>query len=224
MNQHWFSDRSGNPRLDRVKGWTPILRLAAVCVLGLGSFGTLQAEMTAPSESNQVQPPPMLSPLAAHPRTAQIVVEQLRRNHYIDLQVNDTLSSQMFDNYLEALDPGRYYFLASDIAEFETYRYELDNALRRGDLLPAYRMFNRLQQRLIERTNYVQQQINSGLERLSFDTDEIIQLKREDTPWSIDAAAQDDLWNRRLKVPGLEYETQRQRLRGNHRNPRQALS
>ena len=199
MNQHWFSDRSGNPRLDRVKGWTPLLPLVAVCVLVLGSFGTLQAEMAAPGESNQVQPPPVLSPLAAHPRTAQIVVEQLRRNHYVDLQVNDTLSSQMFDNYLEALDPGRYYFLASDIAEFETYRYELDNALRRGDLLPAYRMFNRLQQRLIERTNHVQQQINSGLERLNFDTDEVIQLKREDSPWSIDAAAQDDLWSRRLK-------------------------
>ena len=126
-------------------------------------------------------------------------MEQLRRNHYVDLQVNDTLSSQMFDNYLEALDPGRYYFLASDIAEFETYRYELDNALRRGDLLPAYRMFNRLQHRLVERTNYVQKRINAGLSQLNFDTDEVIELKREDAPWSIDTGAQDDLWNRRLK-------------------------
>ena len=199
MNQHWFSDRSGNPRLAHVNCWHPILRMAAACVLSLGSFGALQAEFADPGESSQVQPPPVLSPLAAHPRTAQIVVEQLRRNHYVDLQVNDALSSQMFDNYLEALDPGRYYFLASDIAEFETYRYELDNALRRGDLLPAYRMFNRLQQRLTERTSYVQQRISSGLAQLSFDTDETIQLKREDTPWSIDAAAQDDLWNRRLK-------------------------
>ena len=155
MNQHWISDRSGNPGLARSKGLTPLLRLAAVCVFGISSIGTLHAETAHPSESSQVQPPPILSPLAAHPRTAQIVVEQLRRNHYVDLPVNDALSSQMFDNYVEALDPGRYYFLASDIAEFETYRYELDNALRRGDLLPAYRMFNRLQQRLIERTNYV---------------------------------------------------------------------
>ena len=100
---------------------------------------------------------PVLAPLATHSRTAQIVVQQLRRNHYVDLKVNDALSSDMFDNYLEALDPGRYYFLAADIAEFEGYRYELDNALRRGDLLPAYRMFNRLQQRLIERTEYMQQ-------------------------------------------------------------------
>ena len=122
MNQHWISDRSGNPSLARAKGLTPILRLAAVCVFGISSINTLHAETARPGESSQVQPPPVLSPLAAHPRTAQIVVEQLRRNHYVDLEVNDALSSQMFDNYLEALDPGRYYFLASDIAEFETYQ------------------------------------------------------------------------------------------------------
>ena len=199
MNQFRFSDRSGNPSLAKARGWSLIARLAAICALNVGLLGPLLAETTATGAADQIQPPPVLSPLAAHPRTAQIVVEQLRRNHYVELQVNDTLSSQMLDNYLAALDPGRYYFLASDIAEFETYRYELDNALRRGDLLPAYRMFNRLQQRLVERTNYAQKQINTGLAQLTFDTDEIIELKREDAPWSIDRAAQDDLWNRRLK-------------------------
>ena len=142
---------------------------------------------------------PELAPLSTHSRTAQIVVQQLRRNHYVDLKVNDALSSDMFDNYLEALDPGKYYFLASDIAEFEVYRYELDNALRRGDLVPAYRMFNRLQQRLIERTKYMQQAINSGLERLDFNTDEVISIKRESIPWPANPTAQNDLWNRRLK-------------------------
>ena len=61
-------------------------------------------------------------------------------------------------------------------------------------------MFNRPQQRLVERTNYAQKQINTGLAQLTFDTDEIIELKREDAPWSIDRAAQDDLWNRRLSL------------------------
>ena len=199
MNQPRFSAFSANLMLAHVKGQTQILRLVALCLLSFGSLIPLHAATAGAETATDVEPPPALSPLAAHPRTAQIVMEQLRRNHYVDLQVNDTLSSQMFDNYLEALDPGRYYFLASDIAEFETYRYELDNALRRGDLLPAYRMFNRLQQRLVERTNYVQKRINEGLSQLNFDTDEVIELKREDAPWSTDAAAQDDLWNRRLK-------------------------
>lgn len=142
---------------------------------------------------------PKLAPLSAHPRTARIVVEQLRRNHYVELEVDDALSSRMFDNYLDALDPGRYYFLAADIEEFESYRFELDNALNRGDLIPAFRMFNRLQQRLMERSAYAQKRIADGLENLDFTTEEIILIKRTDAPWPVDEAAQDRLWDKRIK-------------------------
>ena len=141
---------------------------------------------------------PQLAPLTAHPSTAQIVVEQLRRNHFVDLKVDDDLSSQMFDNFIEALDPARYYFIASDIAEFEGYRYDLDNALRRGDLLPAFKMFNRLQQRLLDRTAYAQNKISGGLTDLDFTTDATIQIKRENAPWPVTQAEQDDLWDRRI--------------------------
>ncbi|NCF44823.1 MAG: tail-specific protease [Proteobacteria bacterium] len=170
-------------------------RLLSASLTILVSLWTPQA---LPAETAVAQAP-VLAPLATHPRTARIVVEQLRRNHYVDLQMNDSLSSEMFDNYLEALDPGRYYFLASDIAEFEAYRFELDNALRRGDLIPAYRMFNRLQERLIERTDYLQAQIAAGLDKLAFDTDQTIMIKREEAPWSTSPVAHDDLWDRRLK-------------------------
>jgi carboxyl-terminal processing protease len=142
---------------------------------------------------------PKLAPLSAHPRTARIVVEQLRRNHYVELEVDDALSSRMFDNYLDALDPGRYYFLAADIEEFESYRFELDNALNRGDLIPAFRMFNRLQQRLMNRSAYAQKRIADGLENLDFTTEEIILIERTDAPWPVDEAAQDRLWDKRIK-------------------------
>lgn len=142
---------------------------------------------------------PQLAPLAVHPRTAQIVVEQLRHNHFVDLKVDDDLSSQMFDNYINALDPGRYYFVASDIAEFERYRYDLDNLLGRGDLLPAFQMFNRLQQRLLDRSAYAQRKISGGLEDLDFATDQTIQIKREDAPWPATQTEQDQLWDRRIQ-------------------------
>lgn len=174
-------------------------RLLCLSALTLGFALSAQAENVDAQTIPVVQKAPVLAPLATHPRTTQIVVEQLRRNHYVDLQVDDELSSNMFDNYLESLDPGRYYFLASDIAEFEAYRFELDNALRRGDLGPAFQMFNRLQQRLVGRTSYLQGKIDVGLDQLDFSSDEQIRLKRDKAPWSIDQAAQDDLWNRRLK-------------------------
>lgn len=183
----------------RSRELTSVIVASLVSVLLTAAALPSRAADTNTAETDADIQAPVLAPLATHSRTAQIVVQQLRRNHYVDLKVNDALSSDTFDNYIEALDPGRYYFLAADIAEFEGYRYELDNALRRGDLLPAYHMFNRLQKRLLERTKYMQRAIDSGLERLDFTTDEVIRIKREKVAWSIDQATQDDLWNRRLK-------------------------
>jgi carboxyl-terminal processing protease len=171
----------------------------AALILGIASAVGAWADADSAESIDIESLAPQLAPLAAHPRTAQIVVEQLRRNHFVDLNVDDDLSSQIFDNYIEALDPARYYFMASDIAEFEGYRYDLDNALRRGDLLPAFKMFNRLQQRLLDRTAYAQNKISGGLTDLDFTTDATVQIKREDAPWPVTQTEQDELWDRRIQ-------------------------
>lgn len=171
----------------------------AALILGIASAVGAWADADSAESIDIESLAPQLAPLAAHPRTAQIVVEQLRRNHFVDLNVDDDLSSQIFDNYIEALDPARYYFIAGDIAEFEGYRYDLDNALRRGDLLPAFKMFNRLQQRLLDRTAYAQNKISGGLTDLDFTTDATVQIKREDAPWPVTQTEQDELWDRRIQ-------------------------
>jgi carboxyl-terminal processing protease len=199
MMSQIFALGRGTIQSIRSRELTSVIVASLVSVLLTAAALPSRAADTNTAETDADIQAPVLAPLATHSRTAQIVVQQLRRNHYVDLKVNDALSSDTFDNYIEALDPGRYYFLAADIAEFEGYRYELDNALRRGDLLPAYHMFNRLQKRLLERTKYMQRAIDSGLERLDFTTDEVLRIKREKVAWSIDQATQDDLWNRRLK-------------------------
>ena len=146
---------------------------------------------------------PVLSPLDIHPRTSLIVVEQLRRNHYLKKTVNDELSGHIFDKYLTVLDPGHYYFIAGDIAEFEQYRFGIDDALKKGDLDPAFIIFNRYQQRIVNRLNYLVGLIDSGLENLDFSREESILISREEAEWSIDEAAHDDLWRRRLKAQVL---------------------
>jgi carboxyl-terminal processing protease len=146
---------------------------------------------------------PTLSPLDIHPRTSLIVVEQLRRNHYLNKTVDDELSEHVFDKYLAVLDPGHYYFIAGDIREFEKYRFRLDDALKSGDLDPAFLIFNRYQQRIVERLNYLIGLIDSGLENLDFSKEESILVSREEASWSFDEEAQDDLWRRRLKAQVL---------------------
>ena len=92
-----------------------------------------------------------LEPMDIHPRTSLNVVEQLARHHYVRRRIDDSLSSDIYDHYLELLDGGRSYFTAADINAFEHYRFALDDALKVGNLDPAFEMFNLYQQRLLEK-------------------------------------------------------------------------
>lgn len=165
--------------------------------------GALNSQTNVQEPEEEIRTAPALSPLDIHPRTSLIVVEQLRRNHYINKTVNDELSEHIFDKYLTVLDPGHYYFIANDITEFEKYRFRLDDALKKGDLDPAFVIFNRYQMRIVDRLNYLIGMIDSGIENLDFSREESILVSREDAQWSEDEAAHDDLWRRRLKAQVL---------------------
>lgn len=156
-----------------------------------------QSNSAVPQDSEQWQP---LRPLAEHARTSTNVVEHLRRNHYIRKPIDDELSSQMFDKFLNMLDGNRSYFLANDVQSFEPLRLTLDDALKDGDLDPAFHIFNRYQQRLLERLNYSLSLLESGTDQFDFTLDESLQIDRETAQWPIDRRAQDDLWRRRLKA------------------------
>ena len=144
-----------------------------------------------------------IEPLDVHPRTSLTIVEQLRNNHYLNKALDDETSSAVFDKYLATLDPSRSYFLQADVDRFEKHRYRLDDALKRGDLSPAFEIFNLYQSRLIERLEYLLSQIDAGLGEIDFGIDEYIEIDRETAPYPASPAAMDDLWRKRLKAAVL---------------------
>ena len=144
-----------------------------------------------------------LEPLDVHPRTSLTIVEQLRHTHYLEKPLDDQRSSQIFEKYLEMLDGSRAYFTAQDVAGMEKYRYKLDDALIRGNLEPAFEVFNLYQQRLTERLEFLLLELEAGLDTLDFEADEAIEIDRENAPWPADEKALDDLWRKRLKAAVL---------------------
>ena len=146
-----------------------------------------------------------LSPLEVHPRTSLTIVEQLRHNHYLakDKNLNDQLSSHIFEKYLSMLDGGKAYFTQEDVAGLEKYRYQLDDALRKGNLEPAFDIFNRYQNRLVNRLEFLIGEIDQGLDKLDFAAEDYIEIDREHVPWPADQAALDDYWRKRLKAATL---------------------
>lgn len=144
-----------------------------------------------------------LSPLDVHPRTALGIVDQLRHNHFIKKPLDDQVSSEIFEKYLSLLDGAKVYFTESDVQSLEKHRYLLDDALVRGNLEPAFEIFNLYQVRLNERLSYLIGELDGGLEDMDFNLDEEIEIDRENASWPADAAELDAIWQKRLKAAAL---------------------
>ena len=116
--------------------------------------------------------------------------------HYKDTRLDNMLSSQIFDGYLELLDPNLTYFLAADVTAFERFRNGLDDALRHSDLSPAYEVFNVYADRVRQRVAHAR-----GLLEQPFDftVDEAYVYDRSEAEWAQSRAELDEIWRKRVK-------------------------
>lgn len=140
-----------------------------------------------------------LHPMPVHTTTTQNIVDALASRHYVPSRLDDNLSSRILDTYIDDLDPSKSYFLKSDIDEFEKYRYELDEALKRGNLNPAFDIFNRYHVRVISRFEKVLAMLDEGIELFDFTRQEELLVNREEAPWATTEAELDELWRKRVK-------------------------
>ena len=119
-------------------------------------------------------------------RTAEEILIKLQAEHYQHQTFNDTLSSELLDNYIDQLDPAKAYFTVQDIASFEQYRYELDDGIRRGNLTPAFSMFNLYQIKATTYLNRLLTELDDRVAALNFAREESIALDAEDVEWAAD--------------------------------------
>lgn len=68
--------------------------------------------------------------------------------HYSPKPINDAYSQNVYDLYLEMMDPAKRYFLQTDVDEFSKHRTKLDDYLNKGDLIFYNLTYNRLFERM----------------------------------------------------------------------------
>ncbi|MGB0468421.1 MAG: carboxy terminal-processing peptidase [Pontibacterium sp.] len=141
------------------------------------------------------------TPLAAQTEQKQTmleIMESLKQGHYKRMEVNDALSEKLLTQYISDLDPSRSYFYQRDIKAFNKYQTTLDDALTKGNLDAAYEIFNRYQQRNIERLNYAISLLD-GKHTFNFEIDESLNAERDEAPWIQSEADMNELWRKRIK-------------------------
>lgn len=141
-----------------------------------------------------------LSPQLKFSKINALIVQIISRYHFKEVDINDSLSSQIFDKYIKTLDYSRTYFYQSDIDEFENFRYAFDDNMFAGNLRPTYKIFNVYRTRVQERVQYVKQLLDKGFD---FTADEYVQIEREKEPWPRNADEIDDIWRKRVKNEAL---------------------
>lgn len=153
-----------------------------------------------------VPPAPAALPEAEphQPMVAGLVLAGLGAYHYAPQPLDDELSACWYESWLDNLDPDHSLFLQSDLAEFARWETRLDDlhASMRPDLGPAWVMFERAQQRSLERVAYHREQLGKPV---SFTVPEEISRDPTEDPRPADRAEQRERWRQQLKHQRLLY-------------------
>jgi len=132
----------------------------------------------------------------------QLITSILTRYHFKDFEINDSLSNMIFNRYLEVLDNGNNYFLASDIESFNSQKFNLDDNLFKGDLQFYYDVFNVYINRVNERMTFIDDLLNVEFD---YSLDENYEYDRAKSDWAKNQTELNELWRKRLKNDALTY-------------------
>ncbi len=149
---------------------------------------------------------PKLEPLPEHAKVAKEIVNALRFYHYKEQVFDDSLSALVYDNYFEALDGNRMYFLNSDLNRFRPQRLNLDDQLKDGDLSFAFDVYNLYTERVDDRITFA---VNLTEKPMTYDGNEVYRFDRSESGWFSSREELDQYWTLKIK-----YETLNLKLAG----------
>ena len=158
------------------------------------------------------------APTSDQATTSRLVYGLLSDSRYAyrPRALDDALSQDILKRYLETLDPGKVFLTAQDVAGFSKYATKLDDAIKSGQVDPAWAIFALYRQRVAERIGYARGLLKGNFD---FSGDERYEYDREHAPWAANGAALDALWKQsvkndwlRLKLAGKKPEEIRKTL------------
>jgi carboxyl-terminal processing protease len=156
---------------------------------------TQSVAFTAGSDTTELKPKPVYG------KEAKVVAYILDNNHYRKIQLNDSLSSVILDEYVKNLDNNKTYFTEKDIASFEKYRYKIDDLTRSENVDPAYEIYAVFRKRFDERLKYAINKLVN--ENFDYTVNEYYETDRDKEPWAKSDAELDEVWRKIIKSQAL---------------------
>ncbi|MEI8186885.1 MAG: carboxy terminal-processing peptidase [Chlorobiaceae bacterium] len=149
-----------------------------------------------------VNTPITLKPTSAEEEACIYISQNLLQKHFRKVSVNDSLSLQIFNRYLDNLDHSKNYFLSSDIENLKkSYGTQIAAELLDGKANAGFAIYNLFLQRAKEKMLFMRTAVDTV--HLNFSTPETLDLERKADPWPADKRQLTDLWKKELKYQWL---------------------
>ncbi len=140
-----------------------------------------------------------IKPLPTYSNQCIKIIRALEQYHFLGKKLDRTMSEQIFHRYIKNLDPGRQLLTQEDMAQLDQYKFKFSTDLKKGNLKPAYAIFNLYQERSFERLEYILIHIKTWEKDLVFDTDDVIIIDNESKKLKKNREDLDALWKNELK-------------------------
>lgn len=144
-----------------------------------------------------------LRPNGIFEKKATTVVSLIVNRHFKRMQFDDSVSANIFDNFIEEIDENKLYLLQSDIEDFKKYRLSIDDELRqeKNNLNTAYYIYNIYLKRVYERLERNKSLVK---EKYDFSADEYYETDRKKVSYAKTQEEADKEWRKLFKNSFLE--------------------
>jgi len=140
-----------------------------------------------------------INPKPEHSSQCIQIIKALERYHYLEKNLDDSMSTIILDTYLKQLDPGKQLFTTEDVDQFKRYQFQFDNDLKKGRLNTAFTIFNLYMGRSKERLEYILTLIKTWKKDLDFTQNESMIFDIDSRQWKDNKSALYSLWKKELK-------------------------
>lgn len=121
------------------------------------------------------------------------VLDQL---HYEPKDIDDTFSEEVYNGFITYLDPSKRYFLQSDLDEFETYKFQIDDQIKNREIDFFNSVYDRYVIRFDEARGISEKVLSQPFD---FTTQETLDINYETKPFVKDRKELRERWRKQLK-------------------------
>jgi len=129
-----------------------------------------------------------------------LITYVLEKGHYEPKDINDDFSASVFEDFIDVIDPTKRYFLASDITDFEQYKFQIDDQIKNTDIT----FFNAVYERLIVRMADAREVYKEVLkDPFDYSDAETISIKYDQENFVANKKELKERWRKQLKYATL---------------------